>query len=350
MYRIEPVDLGTFRHEVMQRLFGRIDQATSGWAGMTAAEIRSLASQVIKELAHSMPVFSSSGRNSFLLEIVSGQLIDAAEVQLYMVQAGNFKPWGLELKFGPDDQSSQLSWSSAKGVQLQLVGRIDRIDLAQQHKLFAVIDYKSRVVPVRLDHIYHGLALQLGCYLLAARKILSESQGTRWHCAAVLLAGLAGGVGRDEASDDPKQRKGLLADYKYRGLIDSRYLQQFDSSHQHGRHPLFGYFINKEGQVGDLGRGPLVPAGAIDALAGCVQQHITTIADKILDGDVQVQPYRSGTQSPCPVCDYLPVCRFDPTQSRYRGLESLGKNEVLAALNIAWPKKDVKVTEQKNKR
>jgi len=335
LYRIEPVDLGLFRHQVMQHLFQRVADQAGGWSGTTIEQVRRLTEQIVDELAVQEPVFAASGKNRFVLGRVREQLADAAEVQWYAIRAGSFEPWKLELKFGRD-RACRLQWSLPDNTEVELIGRVDRIDICRDHeKLFAVIDYKSRTGPVRIRDVYHGLALQLGCYVLAARRLLTSTAPGEWRCAGVLLAPLVGKIATDKG-DAEDRRKQLFAAFKHTGLMDGRYLDRFEAEHVCGDHPLYGFFITKEGRIGKRDKGPVIPAEALEALTRRIEEDIRRIAEEILNGQVSVHPYRINNDSPCSQCEYLGVCRFDPLEMEYRRLDAYSKSQVLEKLEVPW--------------
>ena len=57
---------------------------------------------------------------------------------------------------------------SITNCELQLNGRIDRIDLSGDGKYFLIIDYKTGKATLSLRKIFSGLSLQLAIYLGAA--------------------------------------------------------------------------------------------------------------------------------------------------------------------------------------
>ena len=80
-----------------------------------------------------------------------------------------FRPVGLEVRFGPDDGSACLRVGAGKTCALY--GSIDRVDLWEGEKPYVrVLDYKRGSRPFDLAEAYAGLQLQLLVYLAAAAK------------------------------------------------------------------------------------------------------------------------------------------------------------------------------------
>ena len=59
------------------------------------------------------------------------------------------------------------------------------------------------------------------------------------------------------------------------------------------------------------------------------EKKIVESAEKILSGKIEVRPYKLGTESPCSMCRYKSVCRFDWQINDYNYLKSVGKSKVL---------------------
>ena len=68
------------------------------------------------------------------------------------------------------------------------------------------------------------------------------------------------------------------------------------------------------------------------ALLTFVRGQIGRIGDAIMSGAADIAPYRLGKTSPCPQCDYRPVCRFEPLVNGYRHLAPLRRLDVLGSV------------------
>ncbi len=58
---------------------------------------------------------------------------------------------------------------------------------------------------------------------------------------------------------------------------------------------------------------------------------IVSLAVGIVAGQIEVHPYRLGTQVACSHCDFKAVCRFDWQINDYRFLDAKGKLDVIGA-------------------
>ncbi|MMZ69515.1 ATP-dependent helicase/deoxyribonuclease subunit B [compost metagenome] len=72
-------------------------------------------------------------------------------------------------------------------------------------------------------------------------------------------------------------------------------------------------------------------------LLGSVRRTIIDIGTRITDGDVEISPYRLGTESACTHCVYKPVCRFEETieGGGYHLLNKPAKDQIWSLLGAA---------------
>ena len=115
-------------------------------------------------------IMASSARNAYLagrVERITDRTIWALAEQ---VKKGDFEPTGFEVSFSAIDNLKAMRISLSEDEELQLRGRIDRLDLCEdeQHVYVKIIDYKSGTTSFDLAALYYGLQLQLVVYMDAA--------------------------------------------------------------------------------------------------------------------------------------------------------------------------------------
>ena len=67
----------------------------------------------------------------------------------------------------------------------------------------------------------------------------------------------------------------------------------------------------------------------LSALMAHVGRRMGELADQLLDGNIEVRPYRLRRQTPCSWCPYRPVCRYEIETQPPRVLESFERADVL---------------------
>ena len=260
-----------------------------------------------------------------------GQVIDAQEAA---ARRGRFTPLRAELEFGspqPDSLPAYQLKTPQKNM-LQLNGKIDRVDVIQDQAAFAVIDYKLCGSSLSLDRVYHGLSLQLLTYLLVLQANGDKLAGKKLTPAAAfyvkLLRQLEDVKHPDEAMQPEDEKFNLQI--KPRGLINRNYLSVIDSNLGAGqRSDVVQAAIKQDGSLGFKKSTDTAEADEFAALLRHVEKRIGELGDQIISGRIDVIPYRMGLTTPCPYCEYRPVCRFDTLTNRYHNLSVLGREAVL---------------------
>lgn len=155
-----------------------------------------------------------------------------AELALEQRHKGAYKPYRLEQAFGMDG-APPLILSDGR-YDIRLIGRIDRIDTAQDGR-FIVYDYKKGKSTPDANDIADGMDFQLPVYIWAAGKML-EHEGYMPAGAAYYSiegAGLGGMMAKkDSGINTPRQRKGVLDDKEWDDMLERlkhELFEHFDS-------------------------------------------------------------------------------------------------------------------------
>jgi ATP-dependent helicase/nuclease subunit B len=332
---VTSMDLGNAYHSILETLVREIVKRREDFATVSpqfAEQQIKLAAQQIGESLRN-EVLLSSARNQYLLKHVERTVDQVVAAQREIARRGKFRPWKAELSFGfADDESLpplELRTRSAKTLRLR--GRIDRVDLIDEEAAFAVIDYKLSGRNLKFESIYHGLSLQLITYLLVlqsepAREKLQQQRLTPAAAFYVKLARRLEGVDHPDEATSPDLPAFHLKE-KPRGVFDRRYLNALDRDLRTGASDVVAATIKKDGALGS--KSDAVESESFAAILKFVEGRIVELAEEIFAGDIRVAPYRIGTTTPCPNCDYRSVCRFDPNRQAYRRLESKTKQQVI---------------------
>ena len=78
------------------------------------------------------------------------------------MKKGDFEPVGFEVSFSAIDNLKAVRIGLSEDEELQLRGRIDRMDLCrdEDHVYVKIIDYKSGTTSFDLAALFYGLQLQ----------------------------------------------------------------------------------------------------------------------------------------------------------------------------------------------
>jgi ATP-dependent helicase/nuclease subunit B len=325
-----PVDLGVVYHGILERLIrAAVD------SGHDLREPIPGVDKLIRQYAEEMgrtvrdEVLLSSRRNEHLLERATETLDAVVESQRRLLKLGKASPAHAELTFGdsPLDTHPPLTIQTPKGRTVVMRGKIDRVDLLSSGGAFAVVDYKSSATSPDLDRIYLGMGLQLLAYLLMVEQAkLPDAQ----HPAAALYVGLRrkiDSVDHPLDADDPGTDAFHLSGYKARGFIHKDYANLLDQTLQPGTSSLgYSMRINKTAPKDPeaLKHNDLIEPTGFDVLLEWTRRTLGDLADQMIDGRIDVEPYKIGTTSACATCDFRAVCRFDRRFNKYKVREKHG--------------------------
>ncbi len=339
---VTPRDLGTVYHNVLERLVRQcivknlqfIDKAS-----ITPEQIRDMTREIGEELRGR--VMLSSARNEYLLKRIETMLHGIVAGQQAVLRRGRFQPLRTELRFGEGKgaELGPLELGTPKGRRVRLYGQIDRVDYAPGSGYAAVIDYKHTGRLLRLDEVTQGLSLQLLLYLLVLQRNGASLADPAPQPAAGLYVTLLRGLQSQKHPADAAEPEAPAFDLrvKPRGVIDVDALPHLDAEYVNSDTPwgfsdAYSVALNKSGGLYRSDGNDLVPAGVFDALLAKVEEQVVRLADELMDGSIAVRPYKMGTDTPCPRCEFRPVCRFDSGQDPYMQLTPKRKWHVVSEL------------------
>jgi ATP-dependent helicase/nuclease subunit B len=330
-FEVDARERGSFQHEVLARFHQELVDAKMRWRDLSPADARTRIRHAAESVAHSYRdgLFRSSPESAFAARALSVALEDFIEITVRWMATYRLDPVLVELPFGIRDRPLP-PWTIelTDGRRLEFRGKIDRIDLARPDPASApwvvVIDYKSS--PRAFDPLLleHGVQLQLPAYLAAVssipdiRRLLGAGELTP---AGVFYVSLRGQyapahtrrevLGRAEA--------GRAEAYQHQGRFRLDALPLLDAGAPAHRSGQFRYRLKKSGEPMSTPPDLLSPERFLELLAG-VEQHLRQAGQRILDGDIRVDPYRRGSEKACDQCDFQAICRIDPWTHRFRPL------------------------------
>ena len=198
--------------------------------------------------------------------------------------------------------------------RMKLVGKIDRIDLCEDddHVYIKVMDFKSGTHRFNMAYLYYGLQLQLVMYMnvaMATQKKLSPEKEV--IPAAILYYHV------DDPMVDAKTEmiaddinKEIIGKLKMTGLVndDQAIIQMLDNGLT-SRSDIIPVGIKKDG--GYTRESMIASKQQYSAISSFVNRKIRDFGRRILDGDIQVNPYEDGLKQSCTYCTYRSICGFD---------------------------------------
>lgn len=310
-YKIQVPDIGNILHAVMSR-FGRdLKKENRQWSSVNSVELSGRVEKILNELTPRVhnKILLSTKTLEHRRERIKKVAVESLNRLIELDKVSEFHPQIFEADFNEADAKRKIG-----DVEIDLSGRIDRIDLSGDGKYFLIIDYKTGKVNLSLQKIYHGLSLQLVIYLSAAKNLLENREaGAMLYC----LLKMSNKTGRTESEATEESNKEL----KMPGLIrvDEEIKNAVDST---------GNFV-------DFSKKKLVTRADFQTIIDYAEKILETTAEKILSGCIEVKPAKfPNDDDACKYCLYSAICNFD--RAIHETLTPTIKDaEVIEAMNAA---------------
>lgn len=315
-YDFQAADLGNVCHRALERFSYKVEQETGDWLKLTEEQRNQYVEESVEEAIadYGNSILYSSSRNAYLIVRMKRMLEKTVWALTKQLAAGDFKPSAYEMRFAN--------------------GKIDRVDTCEDGDCIyvKVIDYKTGSKSFDVTALYHGLQLQLMVYMDAALQLEQKKHPEK----EILPAGVFYYRIQDPLIDRPKEgeeQESILKELKPDGMIslEKEVLEHLDHC-MVGESSVIPVKYNKNGSLSKSSKA----ASAQDfyLMMKYAVNKVEEIRQKILSGDVKVNPYRRGTETSCDYCSYRQICGFDTKMEgyRYREIEAMSVDKVIQAM------------------
>lgn len=328
---LEAVDMGNVFHGALKYFSDAVEAGPYDWFHVPD-EVRDQWMEESLERAmedYADRVLSGRAEDQYILERVRRIGKRTAWAVLRQLQKGAFFPEETEVSFRNLEQLSSVTMILSEDERMRLRGRIDRIDVCRDKgKTYVrVIDYKSGSTRFDLTSIYYGLQLQLVVYLNAAMEMESRKQDGKVHPAGMFYYHIEDPMLDYEEEEDPQQR--MLKELAWTGLVngDREIVSLMDQEMTAGSDVL-PVRLKKDG--GYTAASSVADEEQFRRLSRHVQKKLAEYGERILKGDIRIQPYELGDEDACQFCQYHSVCGFDRKMEgcEKRRLRPLDKSEI----------------------
>lgn len=331
VFRLKAPDIGQLFHHALKMMTERIRAEHLDWAQLSKEQCEQLSYEAVEQIAPyiQQEILLSSHRYHYVKRKLHHIMSRTASVLNEQAKMSGFAPLEVELQFGDKGPLPPLTFPLADGTVLELVGRIDRIDQAKSSKgiLLRIIDYKSSSQKLDFTEVYYGLALQMLAYLDIVIEFAEYLVGSKALPAGVLYFHIHNPIIKSKnvlLKEDEAEQK-IFESFKMNGwlLDDQEAIKLMDQTLDAGKgSAVVPVKINKDGSIS---KNSSVISETDFAL---LRQHVRTIFQQaglqIIDGVVDIAPYKRKNETACQYCEFRTFCQFDESieQDRYRILKN----------------------------
>jgi ATP-dependent helicase/nuclease subunit B len=337
VFRLEAPDIGELFHAALKHISDMVNEKNITWANLTKKQCEELSLEAVETIAPKLQneILLSSERHHYIKYKLQQIITRASLVLSEHAKVSGFSPIGLEVEFGANGVLEPLSFPLRNGKKMELRGRIDRIDQAkgEDDRVFLrVLDYKSSEKDLNLVDVYYGHALQMLTYLdvvMTNSKQLVKLEATPAGVLYFHVHNPIVNAGKMLSMDEIEQE--LMKRFKMKGLIleDPDVVRLMDQSLESGDSQIISAGIKKDGHLSK--RSKVASLSDFDYLRKYVRSLYERTGNAIINGHVDINPYKLKDKTPCTFCAFKSVCHFDESieSNRYRVFPSHSNETVL---------------------
>lgn len=347
IYKLDAPNIGELFHGALRLLAEHLEKNQLSWAALSKNDCERLSKEVVNALAPKLQnqILLSSNRHHYIRHKLEQVIAKTSYALSKQAETSRFVPAGLELGFGKNGKLPSLNFSLDDGTKMELVGRIDRVDTATHNggMYVRVVDYKSSERELQLADIYYGISLQMLTYLDMVVTHSKEWLGTQADPAGVLYFHIHNPILKVNAPlDDDQIETELLKQYKMLGLLLSEpdIVKLMDESLDSGTSSIVSAGLKKDGSFTAYSR--IASRDEFDVLRKYVRRTFKKAGNQMVQGRVDIAPYKLNNKMPCTFCSYKSICQFDSSlqENSYRQLQP-----AKADIALDWMRGEVQTDE-----
>lgn len=335
----ENVDMGNVFHGVLEGFSHKLEESAYTWFDFPQDFARQTVADVLSLCAaeYGAAVLYDNARNEYAIRRM-GRILERTVLTLqYQLKKGSFVPGSYEMSFSSVSDLESINIALSKEERMQLAGRIDRVDtLMEEDKLYVkVVDYKSGSRKFNLAALYYGLQLQLVVYMNAAVERETKKHPDKEVVpAAMLYYHVYDPIISAEAETAPEEiNAALLEQLRAGGIVnsDGEIARRLDEEAV-AKSDVIPVEYKKDGSFS--ARSSVLNGEELREISLFVGRKVRQLGREILDGNIALNPYESGTESACTYCSFQGVCGFDGGLPGCgpRKLEEMDKEEAMARI------------------
>ena len=316
-YEFQALDMGNVFHNAIERYSKKVEATKKGWTGLTGKERENLVSESVEEAItdYGNSVLYSSARNEYMITRMTKMMNRTVWALTRQLEKGDFVPESYELRFGN--------------------GKIDRVDTCvdKDEVYVKIVDYKTGMKAFDISALYYGLQLQLMVYMDAAVELTRKKYPQKEVIPSGVFYYRIQDPLVDKADDESELAEEILKELRPDGIVslEKESLAHLDKGIQ-GESLAVPVKWNKNGSLAKASK--TVTGEEFRTMTGYAGRKVCELHERILNGEIDANPYRQGANTGCDYCRYKHICGFDEMIPgyTYRDIDKLSKEEALAKM------------------
>ena len=360
-FDVSPLDTGSFMHDVLDKFFkelnnyhvdkdgklieGKINlQAINDESSIlsiyniTEEMIEKIVSDIVEEKLQVGYKFAYTNKNQILVQRLKRVIVISLKYIIASLSQSSFEVLATEASFdnNPESRYPAITVELDNGEKVQLVGKIDRIDIAQMPdgRYLRIIDYKSSEKNLDMNNVLNGLQLQLLTYVDAACKNEDADPAGALYFNLIEPKEIKKAI---NYSDPQAIEDEVAKNYKMKGLVlgDVDIIKAMDANIQTSS-KIIPVALKNDGTISSS-KSSTVTRKQFEDLQVYAINLIKEISQEILSGNIELRPYYTvaNQTSACNYCPYQSICHFDSKlrNNNYRIIEPAKKEDAIAKIS-----------------
>ncbi len=344
--KVEYYDIGDIFHKSVEEFTNKITEEKLDFSQLDKNEVYEIMSQsvdkILQEKKSENNALEANARNRYMKNKIKRLGNRAAWTIVKQVRKGSFRPEYNELKFSEAKEENLLNPIEIKlknGSIIYLIGRVDRVDVLKKEKntYVNIIDYKSGSKDLDISDVINGLQLQLFIYLDAVLKNGEKLFKNKPEIGGVFYFNiddpmLDGDCTSPDNVEEEIFRKLSLKGYSVENIeilkaIDEEILDNRASD-------IIPVKLNRNDSISKTSK--TLEKEIYEKMLEKVENIVFKISEDILNGIIDIRPYKKNDFTPCVYCEYKSICQYDISVdgNKYRKINKFSKDEIVNQLTI----------------
>lgn len=328
------LEIGSFMHKVLEEFSDVLEKERESLREISKEWIEEAVNVIVDNMLKSLPdyIINSSSRYKFLGERLKRLIVNAVWIITKHINAGEFEAIGYEEGFGRGEKFPPIIIKLESGEEVEIIGKIDRLDEANldNRKYIRIVDYKSSKKKINLSDIYHGLQIQLLVYLDAILENYKTNKEEAYP-GGVFYFKLDEPILSTEGDLSNKDvEEKMLEEFKMEGLLlkDMKLALAMDSNLT-SKSKIIPVTLKKDGEFSATTNG--ITEKEFYSVRKYIKNLIKNTCSKMLNGNIDINPYKEGEDTPCTWCEYSSICQFDINfpKNNYNKIKNMKKEIAL---------------------